>query len=262
MRVGASLGALACAAALALGGCSLLPSLGDAGDAPASPTQEAAGPTLGARVPSDWQDVRHSSGLLYSVPPEWTVYGGGGGSGGPGGTSGQTTAPDGAAPSSPGGPADDSTDWGFGVVTTANAEAQRGYCPAPGGDSFRARVGISDPVAGSADDVTGSMARAMGSAMDLVFSENGATVDLGEAEKAGVSGNLAYHQTIRGTPAEPRNACTPPTIRADVLGVSVGTPEDPKTVTLLVMSDEGEPGVEPTETIDTVVGSLRFDNAV
>ncbi|WP_333618662.1 hypothetical protein [Dietzia sp.] len=244
----------------AIPGCSLLPGSGNSSSA-AESSQEEAGPTLGARVPSDWQDVRHESGLLYSVPADWTVYASTG--------SGQDTpTPDGGAPSSPGDPdsgsssGDSATDWGFGVLTTANSEAGRNYCPVPGGESFRARAGISEAREGSPGDVTDSMARAMGDSMETVFSEHGSQVDVGTAEKIGVSGILAFHQVVRGRPAEPRNQCTPPTIRADVMGVSVGTPEEPKTVAMLLMTDEDEPGVIPTDVIDTVIGSLRFDAMV
>ena len=217
-----------------LGGCALLPE-----SAPERPAQEEAGPTLGAQVPSDWQDLRHSSGLIYSVPPEWAVV----------------------AEDSPEA-TDDSLDWGFGVLTSANAEAQRGYCSLPGTSSFRVRVGLTEPVPGDAESVTTSMSRSMGDAMDTMFSEHGSEVDLGTADKIGVSGTLAYHQTIRGTPNEPRSICTPPTIRADVIGVSLGNPETPETVSLLLMTDEDEPGVEPEAVIDQVLGSLRFDNMV
>ena len=198
--------------------------------------QEQAGPTLGAQVPSDWQDLRHRSGLVYSVPPEWAVV----------------------AEDAPGA-ADDSLDWGFGVLTSANAEAQRGYCSLPGTSSFRVRVGLTDPVPGDAESITASMSRSMGDAMNTMFSQHGADVDLGTSEKIGVSGTLAYHHTLRGTPHEPRSRCTPPTIRADVIGVSLGTPEAPETVAMLLMTDEDEPGVEPADVIDRVLGSLRFD---
>lgn len=221
-----------------LAGCALLP---DA--APERPTQEDAGPTLGAHVPSDWHDLRHRSGLVYSVPPEWAVV--------------AEDAPDGAEARTP---ADDSLDWGFGVLTSANAEAQRGYCALPGTSSFRVRVGLTDPISGDAESITASMSRSMGGAMDTMFSEHGSEVDLGAADKIGVSGALAYHQTIRGTPNEPRSICTPPTIRADVIGVSIGNPDAPETVALLLMTDEDEPGVEPEAMIDQVLGSLRFDN--
>ena len=103
----AGLAGLAGCALFAASGCALLPET-----APAEPTREEAGPTLGAQVPSDWQDLRHRSGLIYSVPPEWAVV----------------------AEDSPEA-ADDSLDWGFGVLTSANAEAQRGYCSLPGTSS-------------------------------------------------------------------------------------------------------------------------------
>lgn len=230
----AGLAGLAGCALFAASGCALLPET-----APAEPTREEAGPTLGAQVPSDWQDLRHRSGLIYSVPPEWAVV----------------------AEDSPEA-ADDSLDWGFGVLTSANAEAQRGYCSLPGTSSFRVRVGLTEPVPGDAESITASMSRSMGDAMDTMFSEHGSEVDLGTADKIGVSGTLAYHQTIRGTPNEPRSICTPPTIRADVIGVSIGSPESPETVALLLMTDEDEPGVEPEAVIDQVLGSLRFDNMV
>lgn len=230
----AGLAGLAGCALFAASGCALLPET-----APAEPTREEAGPTLGAQVPSDWQDLRHRSGLIYSVPPEWAVV----------------------AEDSPEA-ADDSLDWGFGVLTSANAEAQRGYCSLPGTSSFRVRVGLTEPVPGDAESITASMSRSMGDAMDTMFSEHGSEVDLGTADKIGVSGTLAYHQTIRGTPNEPRSICTPPTIRADVIGVSIGNPESPETVALLLMTDEDEPGVEPEAVIDQVLGSLRFDNMV
>lgn len=230
----AGLAGLAGCALFAASGCALLPET-----APAEPTREEAGPTLGAQVPSDWQDLRHRSGLIYSVPPEWAVV----------------------AEDSPEA-ADDSLDWGFGVLTSANAEAQRGYCSLPGTSSFRVRVGLTEPVPGDAESITASMSRSMGDAMDTMFSEHGSEIDLGTADKIGVSGTLAYHQTIRGTPNEPRSICTPPTIRADVIGVSIGNPESPETVALLLMTDEDEPGVEPEAVIDQVLGSLRFDNMV
>lgn len=230
----AGLAGLAGCALFAASGCALLPET-----APAEPTREEAGPTLGAQVPSDWQDLRHRSGLIYSVPPEFAVV----------------------AEDSPEA-ADDSLDWGFGVLTSANAEAQRGYCSLPGTSSFRVRVGLTEPVPGDAESITASMSQSMGDAMDTMFSEHGSEIDLGTADKIGVSGTLAYHQTIRGTPNEPRSICTPPTIRADVIGVSIGNPESPETVALLLMTDEDEPGVEPEAVIDQVLGSLRFDNMV
>lgn len=237
-------GGLALLAVATLGsGCALFPDRG----APEPPPREEAGPTLGAQAPSEWKVVRHTSGLQYSVPPEWDIV-----------AEDQQSADDAGG----GTPPDDSLDWGFGIVTTANAEAQRDYCSLPGVSSFRARVGITEPVAGEAESVTASMARTMGSSMDYAFSEHGSEVDVGEAEKIGVSGTLAYHQHIEGTPNEPRSICTPPTIRADVIGVSMGSPDEPKTVSLLLMSDEDEDGVESAEVIDTVLGSLRFDNSL
>src|SRR5699024_6443661 len=82
-------------------------------------------------------------------------------------------------------------------------------------------------------------------------------------EKIGVSGAPAWHLSLRGRVRPPRNTCTPPVIRFDTVAVSTRTPEGaPATIVFVLMADEGEQGVQPEETIDRVVASLRYDISV
>ena len=54
-----------------------------------------------------------------------------------------------------------------------------------------------------------------------------------------------------------------PTIRFDTIAVSTRTPDGaPASLVFVLMADEDEAGVQPTETIDAVVASLRYDNTV
>lgn len=232
------------------------------------PQFDPAGPTLGTKPPpGDWVDVTHSSGLLYSVPPDWQVLGAGaGGSDGSDG-SGGSDGSDGSDSPGPGGPDgpgragdDGGTDWGFGLITTANAQTGVGYCGPV--DSFRLRVGLTAQREGTVADVAEDMASTMSDAMETTFSVNGSTVDSSEPETVGVSGALALHQVLIGHPHEPRNSCTPPRFRVDILAVQMGTPEQPSVVAMLLIADMDEPGVVPEEVIDKVVGSLRFNNVL
>lgn len=203
-----------------------------------TPTEEP-GPTLGAQpVPGDWVDVPHRSGLIYSVPPQWLVVDEDGN-----------------------GAEEFERNQGFGIVTVSNVEAQTGYCPgAP--HSFRVLAGLTRAMPGTAAEVTTDMGGTMSYAMDQSYSEHGTQVEAGEIEKIGVGGAVAYHQRLVGHPHEPRNICTPPRFRVDVIGVQLGTPEEPQVVSMLLIGDLDEPGVEPESTIDQVIGSLRFNDVL
>ncbi|MGN0102202.1 MAG: hypothetical protein ACI39C_14795 [Dietzia sp.] len=206
-------------------------------------SREEPGPTLAAGPPpAGWQDVRSATGLVYSVPPEWEV-------GDPFGVHEDGTDP--------------GSDWGSGYVTTANAIADRDYC-ALGGLSFRTLVGISaTSLPGEAREQAESASRAMADSIDRRFTQAGADVPVPEARSIGVSGVPAWYVSLRGRVRPPRNACTPPVIRFDTVAVSTRTPDGaPASIVFVLMTDEGEPGVQPTETIDAVVASLRYDNSV
>lgn len=223
---------------VALAGCSV----GGDGAAPTS-TPEEAGPTLAdGPLPEGWTDVHGPGGLMYSVPPSWKPLGG-------------------DAPGAP--PEDDSQDWGSGYVTTANSVADLGYCPIGGGMSFRALAGLTQPVAGHARDQAASASRSLADSLDSRFTQNGADVPRVDPVKIGVSGAPAWHVSLRGTVHDPRNRCTPPTIRIDAVAVRTTTPDGAEASQLFVlMADEAEPGVQPTEVVDRVVASLRFDNSI
>lgn len=227
---------------VSLTGCALWSGMND--DPDAAP-REQPGPTLAqGPPPADWQDVRSPSGLLYSVPPEWEVG-----------------DPFGAPEDDPG--LDPGTDWGSGYVTVANAIADRDYC-ALGGLSFRTLSGISAAVLpGEAREQAESASRAMADSIDRYFTQAGAEVPVPEARSIGVSGVPAWYVSLRGQVHPPRNTCTPPTIRFDTIAVSTRAPDgSPASIVFVLMADEGEPGVQPTETIDAVVASLRYENAV
>ncbi|WP_314038365.1 hypothetical protein [Dietzia sp. CH92] len=224
----------------ALTGCALWSGEEDDRD---GPSREEPGPTLAAGPPpAGWQDVRSATGLVYSVPPEWEV-------GDPFGVQEDGTDP--------------GSDWGSGYVTTANAIADRDYC-ALGGLSFRTLVGISaTSLPGEAREQAESASRAMADSIDRRFTQAGADVPVPEARSIGVSGVPAWYVSLRGRVRPPRNACTPPVIRFDTVAVSTRTPDGaPASIVFVLMTDEGEPGVQPTETIDAVVASLRYDNSV
>ncbi|WP_206472799.1 MULTISPECIES: hypothetical protein [Dietzia] len=223
-----------------LSGCALWSGDGDDVDAPA---REQPGPTLAAGPPpADWQDVRSPTGLVYSVPPGWEV-------GDPSGVDDDAGDP--------------GSDWGSGYVTTANAIADRGYCRL-GGLSFRTLVGISaTALPGEAREQAESASRAMADSIDRRFTQAGADVPVPDARSIGVSGVPAWYVSLRGEVRPPRNDCTPPTIRFDTIAVSTRGPDGaPASLVFVLMSDEGEPGVQPTETIDAVVASLRYDISV
>lgn len=225
---------------VSLSGCALWPPGAD--DADEAPREEPR-PTLAAGPPpADWQDVRSPSGLVYSVPPEWEV-------GDPFGV-----PEDGPDPGS---------DWGSGYVTVANAIAGRDYCDL-GGMSFRSLAGISaTALPGEAREQAESASRAMADSIDRYFTQAGAEVPIPEARSIGVSGVPAWYVSLRGEVNPPRNICTPPTIRFDTIAVSTRTPDGaPASMLFVLMADEGEPGVESTDTIDAVVASLRYDNSV
>ena len=227
---------------VSLTGCALWSGMND--DPDATP-REQPGPTLAqGPPPADWQDVRSPSGLLYSVPPEWEVG-----------------DPFGAPEDDPG--LDPGSDWGSGYVTVANAIADRDYCDL-GGLSFRTLVGISAAVLpGEAREQAESASRAMADSIDRYFTQAGAEVPVPEARSIGVSGVPAWYVSLRGEVHPPRNICTPPTIRFDTIAVSTRGPDGaPASIVFVLMADEGEPGVQPTETIDAVVASLRYENAV
>lgn len=228
------------AVAVSLSGCALWPGGDD--DDPGDPVREEPGPTLAeSPPPADWQDVRSPTGLMYSVPPEWEI-------GDPFGV-----PEDGPDPGS---------DWGSGFVTTANAIADRDYCPLSG-MSFRTLAGISTVLPGDAREQAESASRAMADSIDRRFTQAGAEVPVPEAQKVGVSGVPAWHVSLRGQVRPPRNICTPPTIRFDTIAVDTRTPDGaPASIVFVLMADEGEEGVQPTETIDAVVASLRYDNSV
>lgn len=216
------------------------------------PPREQPGPTLAsAPPPADWKDVHSPTGLVYSVPPEWEI-------GDP------FELPDPADPDGPGGTAqpDTGSDWGSGFVTTANAIADRGYCPASG-LSFRTLAGISAVLPGEAEEQAASASRAMADSIDRRFTRNGAHVPQPEPQKIGVSGVPAWHVSLRGQVHPPRGECTPPVIRFDTVAVSTVTPQGERaSIVFVLMADEGEEGVQPESTIDTVVASLRYDNSV
>ncbi len=221
-------------------GCALL-SRDEEG--PRQAPREEPGPTLASGPPPvDWKDVRSSHGLVYSVPPDWEV-------GDPYGD--------------PDNPHDGGSDWGSGYVTTANAIADRGYCPSSG-LSFRTLVGIShSALPGDAREQAESASRAMADSIDRRFTESGADVPVPEATSIGVSGVPAWHVTLRGEVRPPRNVCTPPVIRFDTIAVSTRGPDGaPASLVFVLMADEGEDGTQPTETIDAVVASLRYENSV
>lgn len=226
--------------AVSLTGCALLSRESDDDDEVDRPQP---GPTLAAGPPpADWQDVRDASGLVYSVPPEWEV---------------------GYPEPIPEGETDPGTDWGSGYVTTANAIAGRDYCSLAG-MSFRALTGITaDPVPGDARDQAASASRAMADSIDRYFTQAGADVPVPEPQSIGVSGVPAWYVSLRAEVHPPRNICTPPTIRFDTIAVSTRTPDGaPASLVFVLMADEDEAGVQPTETIDAVVASLRYDNTV
>ena len=225
---------------VSLTGCALLSRVTDG---PEETPREQVGPTLAqGPPPADWQDVRSPGGLLYSVPPEWEVG-----------------DPFGATEDGP----DPGSDWGSGYVTVANAIADRDYCDL-GGLSFRTLSGISAAVLpGEARDQAESASRAMADSIDRYFTQAGAEVPVPEARSIGVSGVPAWYVSLRGEVHPPRNTCTPPTIRFDTIAVSTRAPDGaPASILFVLMADEGEPGVQPTETIDAVVASLRYENAV
>ncbi|MBB0997061.1 hypothetical protein G6024_08140, partial [Dietzia maris] len=208
-----------------------------------APAREQPGPTLAAGPPpADWQDVRSPTGLVYSVPPGWEV-------GDPFGVDDDAGDP--------------GSDWGSGYVTTANAIADRGYCRL-GGLSFRTLVGISaTALPGEAREQAESASRAMADSIDRRFTQAGADVPVPDARSIGVSGVPAWYVSLRGEVRPPRNDCTPPTIRFDTIAVSTRGPDGaPASLVFVLMSDEGEAGVQPTETIDAVVASLRYDISV
>lgn len=212
-------------------------------DGPDETPREQPGPTLAdGPPPADWQDVHSPSGLVYSVPPEWEV-------GDPFGV--PEDGPDGGS------------DWGSGYVTVANAIADRDYCDL-GGLSFRTLSGISAAVLpGEAREQAESASRAMADSIDRYFTQAGAKVPVPEARSIGVSGVPAWYVSLRGEVHPPRNICTPPTIRFDTIAVSTRMPDGaPASIVFVLMADEGEPGVQPTETIDAVVASLRYDISV
>ena len=225
--------------AASLAGCSLW-----AGEQEhsAEPPREEPGPTLASGPPpDDWQDVYSATGLVYSVPPEWEVG-----------------DPFGVPENGP----DPGSDWGSGYVTTANAIADRDYCPL-GGLSFRTLAGISTVLPGEAREQAESASRAMADSIDRRFTQAGAEVPVPEAQRIGVSGVPAWHVSLRGQVRPPRNICTPPTIRFDTIAVSTRTPDGaPASVVFVLMADEGEPGVQPTDTIDARLAPLRYDNSV
>ncbi|WP_295647707.1 hypothetical protein [uncultured Dietzia sp.] len=220
--------------------CALLSRESDGSDAP---DREQPGPTLAdGPPPPDWKDVRSTSGLIYSVPPEWEV-------GDPYGDTGS-------------GP-DAGSDWGSGYVTVANAIADPGYCPLAG-MSFRVLSGISQTaLPGDAREQAESASRAMADSIDRRFTQAGAEVPVPEARNIGVSGVPAWYVSLRGEVRPPRNICTPPTIRFDTIAVSTRTSDGgDASLVFVLMADEGEPGTVPGETIDAVVASLRFENSV
>lgn len=211
--------------------------------------REEPGPTLAdGPPPADWQDVRSAQGLVYSVPPDWEI----------GDPFGQPAPSDPDAP----GLADEGSDWGSGFITTANAIADRGYCPLPG-LSFRTLAGISSVLPGDAREQVESASRAMADSIDRRFTANGAEVPVPEPREIGVSGVPAWHLSLRGQVRPPRNICTPPVIRFDTIAVATQTPDGaPATIVFVLMADEGEDDVQPEDTIDAVVASLRYDNSL
>lgn len=213
------------------------------------PTREEPGPTLSAGPPpADWQDVHSPTGLVYSVPPDWEL-------GDPYAV--PETGTEGGA-----GKADSGSDWGSGFITTANAIADRGYCAASG-LSFRTLSGISTVMPGDAREQVESASRAMADSIDRRFTRHGADVPVPEPRKIGVSGVPAWYISLRGQVRPPLDTCTPPVIRFDTVAVSTRTPEgSPATIVLVLMTDEGQEGVQPEATIDAVVASLRYDNSV
>ena len=236
--------AAAAAAALtcALAGCgTIAPSPG-----PTSTTSAPTGPTLArSPIPQDWHDVPAPGGLIYSVPPAWEELDTPGtrdGAAGRDGTAGR--------------------DWGSGYVTVANMVAGYGYC-ATSGMSFRVLTGVTDSRSGPAQDEVRSAARSLSDALNTTFTHNGADVPTAEPSPISVSGSPAWHVSVRGRPHEPRHRCTPPVIRIDVVAVATRAADGSEANQLfLVMADEDEPGTEPIEVVDQVVGSLRYDNSI
>ena len=225
---------------VSLTGCALFSRITDG---PEQTPREQPGPSLAqGPPPADWQDVQSPGGLLYSVPPDWEVG-----------------DPFGAPEDGP----DPGSDWGSGYVTVANAIADRDYCDLVG-LSFRALVGISAAaLPGDAREQAESASRAMADSIDRYFTQAGAEVPVPEARSIGVSGVPAWYVSLRGEVHPPRNVCTPPTVRFDTIAVSTRAADgSPASILFVLMADEGQPDVQPTETIDAVVASLRYENAV
>lgn len=246
--------ALLSALAVSASACGLVGDDVDRGEGTPEPPREEPGPTLAeGPPPADWKDVHSPTGLVYSVPPDWEI----------GDQFGQTdpSAPGTGRPDGTQG-SDGGSDWGSGFLTTANAIADPGYCPLSG-FSFRTLSGISGVLPGDSRDQVESASRAMADSIDRRFTENGADAPAPRPEKIGVSGAPAWHLSLRGRVRPPRNTCTPPVIRFDTVAVSTRTPEGaPATIVFVLMADEGEQGVQPEETIDRVVASLRYDISV
>lgn len=230
---------------------------GDPGATGTPPLEEPGPPLAEEPPPADWKDVRSPTGLVYSVPPEWEI-------GDPFGRP-DPSAPGGGDPEDGAGPgrgSDAGSDWGSGFITTANSIADRGYCPLSG-QSFRTLAGISTVLPGEAREQVESASRAMADSIDRRFTRHGADVPVPESRKIGVSHVPAWHISLRGQVRPPRGICTPPVIRFDTIAVSTRTPEGtPASIVFVLMTDEGEEGVQPEETIDTVVASLRYDTSV
>lgn len=198
---------------------------------------------LPGEAPDGWRDVTSPVGLQYSVPPEWTV----------------------AEPDRPDAPAPTASDWGSGFATTSNAEAQPGYCGRAG--SFRVRTGISEPIAGRADAISADGDRTIKQSLERNFSYGASRPEFAESKRTdvevgGVIGTW-YSGTVRmhGT----RDRCTPPLGRHDVIALEItggGQGSEPRTIVFVMIADREETGVEPEETLERVIDSLRFEHRV
>ena len=237
---------VAAAAVTAALTCTLVGCAPDPAPTRPSPTTATAGPTLArSPIPSDWRDVPGPGGLIYSVPADWGRLEDAGG-----GAREADRAPD------------DGQDWGTGYVTVANTVAGYGYCPASG-TSFRVLTGMTDTRPGTAEEQARSAARSLTDALSHTFTQNGADVPAAEPRLIGVSGAPAWYVSLRGRPREPRHRCTPPVIRIDVVAVATRAADGSEATQLfLVMADEEEPGVQPTEVVDRVVASLRYEDSI
>lgn len=217
---------LSIALVLSLSGCSTIAGLTQ-GNLEAR-TTEPGPPISTAPIPSTWKTVSSATPLVYSVPPQWVITREKGGG-----------------------------SWGSGFVTSGNTIAQPGYCPTPEGYTFRAQAGIVANHPSAADQAVIEATNTLLTALDLRFTQAGTDRPDFTPVTTSVSGSLAYYVSVQARVNPPRGTCTPPIIRLDV--VSVPRMQDKESSYLFIlMTDEGEAGVEPARRITQVVSSLRY----